>query len=456
MGKILKIILSNRLNLSNIPRNLRQSLIEKLTLENPRWIENERMNRWNWNTEKLLRFYEKTKDGGLKIPRGYIRQLIYLCRRYHIPYEIEDRRRCLRPVKLSFLGRLKPFQQEGVDSMLSRDFGTLSAPTGSGKTVMALYMIAKRSQPTLVIVHRKDLAFQWIDQMRVFFGIPASEVGFIGGGKHEVGKVVTVALVQSLYNRLEDVVPQIGHVVVDECHRTPSRTFTEAVTAFDSRYMIGLSATPWRRDQLSRLIFWHLGGVYHEMKKSDLIESGDLLSAEIIFRETAFTPYSDPVKEYSRMLSELVADDKRNHLIASDVAQEVRKKEGVNLILSDRKTHCETLKVLLQYKFKVSSELLTGDLSDCQRRRVVDRLEHEQVSVLIATGQLIGEGFDCRALSTLFLATPIKFSGRVLQYLGRVLRPGPGKKKARVYDYVDVNVDVLKAAARARQKVYAS
>jgi superfamily II DNA or RNA helicase len=74
--------------------------------------------------------------------------------------------------------------------------------------------------------------------------------------------------------------------------------------------------------------------------------------------------------------------------------------------------------------------------------------------VLVATGQLIGEGFDCPALSTLFLATPIRFSGRVLQYLGRVLRPAPGKEKARVYDYVDENVGVLVNAARARARAY--
>ena len=73
---------------------------------------------------------------------------------------------------------------------------------------------------------------------------------------------------------------------------------------------------------------------------------------------------------------------------------------------------------------------------------------------MIATGQLIGEGFDCKDLSTLFLATPIRFSGRVVQYLGRILRPAPGKEKARLFDYVDINVDTLKNAARARQKVY--
>jgi superfamily II DNA or RNA helicase len=84
----------------------------------------------------------------------------------------------------------------------------------------------------------------------------------------------------------------------------------------------------------------------------------------------------------------------------------------------------------------------------------VAALSAGQVKVLIGTGQLIGEGFDCKELSTLFLACPVKFSGRLLQYLGRVLRPAPGKDKAKVYDYLDINVGVLKAAARSRQWVY--
>jgi superfamily II DNA or RNA helicase len=110
---------------------------------------------------------------------------------------------------------------------------------------------------------------------------------------------------------------------------------------------------------------------------------------------------------------------------------------------------------LLKHKFNVPAELLTGDLSSGRRKEVLDRLHDGRVKILIATGQLIGEGFDHKNLATLFLATPIRFSGRVIQYLGRILRPSKSKKKARVYDYVDVNVDVLKAAAHARQRVYA-
>jgi superfamily II DNA or RNA helicase len=108
----------------------------------------------------------------------------------------------------------------------------------------------------------------------------------------------------------------------------------------------------------------------------------------------------------------------------------------------------------MRYKHGINAEILTGDLTTEQRKGVIQRLDQGQVKVLIATGQLVGEGFDCKNLSTLFLATPIRFSGRVIQYLGRVMRPAPGKKKARVFDYVDIKVDALQAAARARLKVY--
>jgi superfamily II DNA or RNA helicase len=218
--------------------------------------------------------------------------------------------------------------------------------------------------------------------------------------------------------------------------------------------MLGLSATPWRRDKLTKVIFWHLGGLHHKIDHHRLVKSGDVLAAEVIVRETDFKPYYDPVHEYSKMLSELTSDDRRNRLIAADVAREAGRHPGVCLVLSDRKKHCETLQALLQYRHKISSELLTGDLKVSERQAVLDRLNQGEVNVLLATGQLIGEGFDRRDLSVLFLATPIKFSGRVIQYIGRVLRPAPGKRKAKVYDYVDINVDVLKAAAKSRQKVF--
>jgi len=448
------ITIANNLRLKNVPADLLSILTEKLEILNPKWLENERMGRWNRGTPQVLRFYDKVGPAGLWIPRGFMRQLILLCRKHDIQYQIDDQRRNLAPVNFDFNGSLRPFQQVAVDRMLTKDFGTLNSATGSGKTIMALYMIASRRQPTLIVVHTKDLAAQWTLRIESFLGIDAAHVGLIGAGKKAPGDQITIALVQSLYKCVEEVAAQIGFLVVDECHRCPSRTFTEAVTGFDSRYMLGLSATPWRRDKLSKLIFWHLGDVHHEVDKKHLIETGNILPAEVIVRETDFKPYYDPVNEYSKMLSELTADTDRNVLIAGDVAEESLNNPGICLVLSDRKAHCENLRALLKFRFKVDAELLTGDLRMDERRTVIERLNQHEAEVVIATGQLIGEGFDCRDLSTLFLATPIRFSGRVLQYLGRVLRPAPGKKMARVFDYVDIHVDTLNKAAMARQQAY--
>lgn len=452
----MKARLSNKLHLTQVPTAIHQTLTERLQFLNPKWIENERMGRWNRGTPKVLKFFRSLPGGGLIIPRGYMRQLYKLCQHHDKTFELDDRRRRLEEVSFTFKGCLKPFQKTAVSIMMAKEFGTLCAPTGSGKTVMAIDMIARRHQPAIIIVHTQELALQWMNRIETFLGIPSEQIGFIGGGKKKIGAMVTVALVQSLYKCAQEAAMKIGHLVVDECHRTPSRTFTEAVSAFDARYMLGLSATPWRRDRLSKLIFWHLGDMHHEVRKADLVSKGDLLDLEVIMRSTDFKPYYDPVSEYSKMLSELTSDDGRNRLIAADVAQEVCRypNGGVCLVLSDRKRHCENLQALLRHKHHVEAELLTGDLSMDRRRQTIERIEQGQVRVLIATGQLIGEGFDCPSMSTLFLATPVRFSGRVVQYLGRVLRPIEGVERARVFDYVDVHVAPLNAAAKARQRLY--
>jgi len=446
----MQIRIDNHLTVIDCP--FTDELQTRLSFQNPKWLENNRMNRWQGDTPKLLRCYEDTAEGMI-IPRGFCRQLINLARKNGETFTIDDKRRTLPPVQFEFDATLRGYQQEAVDAMLQKDFGTLSAPTGSGKTVMALAIIAEREQPALIVVHTRELADQWVSRIGAFLGIPADDVGIIGGGKCKIGEKVTVALVQSLYKRANDVAPHTGHLIVDECHRCPSRTFVEAVSAFDSRYMLGLTATPWRRDKLSRLIFWHLGDVLHTIDKAALANAGHLVPAEVITRETNFNTILDPTLEYSKMLSHLTMDPQRNALIARDVALQAENGGGVCLVLSDRKLHCEALQNALK-GFGISSVLLTGDVPAKRRSEVVKDLNAGRVKVVVATGQLIGEGFDCKALSTLFLATPIKFSGRVIQYLGRVLRPAPGKDKAVIYDYVDSRVGVLVASSKARRQIY--
>ena len=452
--KQLLITIGKNIRLEEIPAPLDRLLIKELEIPNPKWLENDRMGRWNWETPKMLCFYTRTPGGGLILPRGYMGHLIRCCKKDGIEYRIHDLRRSFPLLDLTFTGMLKPFQKAAVEALEPKHFGTLSAPTGSGKTIMSMALIADRRQPTLIIVHTQDLADQWMRRIDTFLNIPEADMGRIGGGKKKIGTHITVALVQSLYKCAEEIAPRIGFLIVDECHRCPSRTFTEAVSLFDSKYMLGLSATPWRRDNLSKLIFWHLGDIQYSIEKNQLVDSGDILPTQILVRPTEFRAHHDPAKAYSKMLAELTADDLRNRLIASDVAIEAEKTDGICLVLSDRKQHCETLRAILAFRHKIAAEVLTGDVDVGKRVLVLKELAAGNIKVLIATGQLLGEGFDCPNLSSLFLTTPIRFSGRVLQYIGRVLRPAPGKHQARIFDFVDVHVGVLKSAADARQKVY--
>lgn len=450
----MKIILSNKLILEDVPKDFEHDLTHRLKFINPVWAENDRRGRWNGRTPKFLTFFDRTDSGGIEIPRGYIRRLLLECRNQNQPYLLDDRRKSAPPVTFSFDANLQPFQQKAVDRMLSKEFGVLCAPTGCGKTVMALYMIAVRAQPALIIVHTKELARQWIERISRFLAIPRDEIGLIGSGKREIGEKITVAMVQTLYKHTDEAAQKIGFLVADECHRAPSRTFTEAIAAFDSRYMLGLSATPYRRDKLSRLICWYLGDLHYKIESAELVDQGHILQADIVFRKTAFKPFHDPTVEYSKMLSELTADDERNRLIASDAARECRENNGAVLVLSDRKRHCRILFDLMKHEHGIEAAILTGDTGPAERKAILDDIDNGTIKALVATGQLIGEGVDCKNLTSLFIATPIRFSGRVIQYIGRILRPAEGKPTPKVFDYVDVNVGPLKAAADARFMVY--
>jgi superfamily II DNA or RNA helicase len=242
-----------------------------------------------------------------------------------------------------------------------------------------------------------------------------------------------------------------GCLVVDECHRTPSRTFTDAVTGFDCRYMLGLSATPYRRDGLTRLIHFHLGDRVHRIETRDLQEQKQIMTARLNIRETGFNfDYCGP-EDYQPLISSLVADPARNRMIAGDVLEASLEKHGISLVISDRKEHCRTLAGMVA-KHRPTKELY-GDLGSAERKRVVSELHQGKIKVLVATSQLIGEGFDLPALSNLFLTTPIKFDGRVKQYVGRVLRTAEGKKPPTIFDYVD-RPGVLEASFRARKRAY--
>ncbi len=434
---------------NNLPDRVTRKLQERLIFDNPQFLENEKRGYSTYNVPEKLCFIKEDGDSYI-IPRGFINQLTRILKCNSVPFKIIDRTTSLPETHFEFTGELYPYQTEAVQKILSKRFSVLNAPTGSGKTVIALKAIAQRRQPTLIITHTKELLYQWRDRIEQFLSIPKEEIGTIGDGRKEIGKQITVAIINSLYKFIDKVKGYPGFVIIDECHRTPSRTFTKVLKKFNSRYMLGLSATPYRRDGLTKLIYLYIGDTVHTVDIQELQKSKKVMTATLRITETGFDyPFMD---DYQSLISDLVCDQERNEIIVKDVINQVNTETGIALVISDRKRHCEILRSLIEAE-GIETRLLTGEINNGKRKSIIEELNQGGVKVLVATGQLIGEGFDLKTLSSIFITTPIKFSGRVKQYIGRILRMAHGKDKAIIYDYSD-KLGILQYSFKNRLRTY--
>jgi superfamily II DNA or RNA helicase len=445
------VVVGNRLKVHGAPPELARELRGLLSVPNPDHVGALKAGRYAGHLPERINYYKRA-GGWLVLPRGTVGLVRRLAKKHGTPCELDDQSRVLPEVGLTFRGELRPYQAEALARVTRWPCGVLHAPTGSGKTVMALEAIARRRQPALVVVHTGTLADQWVKRAEAFLGLSAAEVGRIGAGRFELGERLTVAVINSLAKRTQDVAPHVGHLVVDEAHRVAGRRFARTVGAFDARYVLGLSATPWRSDGLTPVVSWILGPT-HRVERAPLVRAGAVLPAVVDMRATAFRPTCDASAQYQQALGELVEDDGRNRQIAGDVARALQDTSGLALVLTDRRAHCEALQAALAAR-NVPAVVLTGELTQRERAAALGAVEAGGTRVLVATSQLVGEGFDLPEIGAVFMATPVRFDGRVLQLVGRALRPSPGKDRALVVDYIDEREPVFAASARARAEVY--
>lgn len=434
--------------LTGIDFELEKELKGRLTIDNPQYIAAKKYSRWIGKKLKpQLKYYDPV-PGGLRFPRGFSNRAVLFCRQFTGKNPaIIDQRRLLPEIDLVFGGALRPYQQEAVASAAKKSFGVIEAGTGSGKTVMALALIAKRRQPTFVVVHTKELLYQWQERARQFLGV---EPGLVGDGKFVLAPL-TIGIVNSARKRVAELVPHFGHLIVDECHRVPAHLFTDVVSRFDCHYLLGLSATAYRSDnELTKLIYFYMGDRLHQVDQDELKATGAILAPQVIRTATSFSyGYRG---DYQALIKALVHHEGRNRQILGDILRVVREADnGTVLVVSDRVNHCRFFAEKLQQK-GVGVQLLHGQLTPENRQDIVAAVQAGEVEVLVATLQLISEGFDCPGLATLFLTTPISFEGRLLQVIGRIMRPAKNKRP-RVFDYIDENVPTLLRSARARSVV---
>ena len=441
---------------SGIPPALLAGLKHLASLHNPAYYEKERLRLSTWRTPRFLRSYRETLDQ-LLLPRGVREQAAQIVAQAGSRLEVVEG--CSHPasIPVELRTRLSEAQRQAVASLARHELGVLVAPPGAGKTVIACALIAQHRLPTLVLVDRQPLIEQWRARLVEHLAIDRKAIGQLGGGRRRATGVIDLAMVQSLARR--DDLPQItsayGLAVVDECHHVPAVTFERCVRQMPVAHWLGLTATPYRRDRLEGLIAMYCGPIRHRMTAQDP-EAG-ALEHRLLVHSTEHAGAAPDALDIQAAFRSLVEDDVRTAQICSDIVRAAD--AGRNcLVLSQWTAHVERLATGLR-ELGHEPLVLHGGLGKRACARVVDELERgdrRRGILLVATGSFLGEGFDCPTLDTLFLAFPLAFKGRLVQYVGRILRPAEAKSSVEVHDYADANVPVLARMHAKRLPAFAS
>lgn len=451
-------VLSQRLFVekAGLPSPLLNQIKRIAAFQNPEFYKKQSMRLSTATTPRVIACAEELPQH-IALPRGCRPELEELLREHGVTLDLEDRREPGEPVRLRFRGSLTPVQEKAVRALLAQETGVFVAPPGLGKTVVGTYLVAQRGCGTLILVHRRPLLDQWRAQLSVFLGIDSKEVGQIGAGKRAATGRLDVAMIQSLVRagKVADLVASYGQVIVDECHHVPAVSFERVLAEVKARYLVGLTATPQRRDGHQSIIHMQLGPVRFAIDaKSQAAQRP--FEHRLIVRETAFrAEVQKRAATIQELYAALVADERRNELILNDGIASLEQGRSP-LLLTERRDHLEFFAERLR-KFTRNLVVLHGGMTARRRSAAKDQLAAippDEERLVLATGRYIGEGFDDPRLDTLLLALPVSWKGTLIQYTGRLHRLHPGKTEVRIFDYVDREVPMLLRMFEKRLRGY--
>jgi superfamily II DNA or RNA helicase len=435
------------------------------TIHNPEFYKKQNMRTSTWDTPQFITSASEDENS-FYLPRGLKPKLDKL------NTDIEYNNQLIEghPIEVSFHGELRDHQKDAANELLSNDTGIISAPTGFGKTVVAAHTIAKRKISTLIIVNSKVLADQWKERLEEFLEVQSEpfteytptgrvrkkdKIGEWHSGKENLSHNIDIALFQTLANRenLAEYLENYGMVIVDEAHHAAAKTFEDVLKQVKARYLYGLTATPERKDGLTPILFMRLGEMIYKQEGE---QNDGLLTPKYFYPR--FTSYSDynPELNYQTHLNNMLEMEERNRLIISDVLENV--KEGRPcLVLTERVQHIEVLEKMLTDELEKNTNIFTlsSEQTKKENEASIDEMQTQKNAfVVIATSQYIGEGFDLPQLESVFFCLPFSWKGRTNQYIGRLHRNVHEKSELRVYDYIDVGVEMFARMYQKRMKEY--
>lgn len=446
--------------LPGLPAGLVSRLKRLATFPNPKFYERQRMRMPTYPEERFI-FSGELRGAWLILPRGLMDKATVLLKKAGASVVVEERRTARKGLKVTFSGKLTAEQAAGLARMKPNDIGIVVMPPGSGKTVLGCALIAERKVATLILVHRQPLLDQWKERLQQFLALGDIKIGVITGAKQNPGGKIDIAMIQSLAKNpdLSLLAARYSQVIVDECHRIPAASFEGVIKTFKARYVLGLTATPYRKDGLERILLHQCGPVRYT---SDV--AGTSFDKRVFMRETHFgIPEEFGERPAYQVLAELIAhDEARNSVIAADIVAAAVADRRI-LVLADRTNQVADLQRRVAEALERAGSptrlfRIDGQMGVKARRAthaaIAEACQGKAGVCIFATGSLVGEGFDLAVLDTLVLASPISFKGRVVQYAGRLHRESEGKADVRIHDYLDSSSPVMLKMYRKRRKQY--
>jgi hypothetical protein len=418
-------------------------LQEKLTLQKKEWQTED-------TTE--VSAYHKS-DGYFWIPRFFFENAI--TKRVLGGHDIQFEWTEGRPQSLPLNVVLDPArgQPMAVDRMEQHlrtySGGILVAPTGCGKTILG-FSIAQRFRTSIgVLVYNSHMVKNWIETATWLFGMQKEEIGLVQGDQCDLGRPVTIMMVQSLLERKypDELYEQFGVIVADEVNRFGAPQWNEVMKQFTARYRLGLSADPKRDDGLDQLVQWHFGTIGHKVvmatPKPDVVQ--------VLFKRryppTRYTnpwqrtPSGDPMPDSMKYDKLLHGDVARNVFIVDELVK-MRAKGRRILIFSRFKAHLKLLKEMFEQRLQpldcmvaaldgapeeftplpeTKITLLVGGLKD---EKLDDAMSGDMIFTTFAFAR---DALNIPHVDTLVFGTP---PGKPLQPIGRLRDKGPADRRS--------------------------
>lgn len=441
---------------TGMPPILINRILRLASFQNPDFYKNQAMRLSTFGKPRVITCAENFPKH-VALPRGSMHEVLKLLNQHSIEPVITDDRTTGSPIDVVFNGTLTMLQDAAARAIMAHETGILSAATAFGKTVVAASIIARRKVNTLVLVHRRELMDQWRERLSTFLNIDSRSIGMVGGGKEKRTGLIDIAVIQSVNQKgtIKDYINEYGQIIIDECHHISAFSFEQVLRKAKVKYVVGLTATPIRQDGHHPIVLMQCGPVRFRVDaKSQIIARG--MEHKVIPRYTVFRlsgQMSSP--GIQDIYQQLTTDEARNEMIFDDLLKCLDQGRSP-ILLTERTSHVEYFQNRLE-SFAKNVIVMRGGMGKKQRealRQTIASIGDHEERVLIATGKLIGEGFDDPRLDTLFLVHPISWKGTLQQYAGRLHRSHSNKTEFQIYDYVDLQVPVLMSMFKKRVKGY--